>query len=486
MDWNDLHQAQGLQAVRSQLLTAVEQGSRPAANDDAPYPNDSLAAGTESSPSRRKPQDGVGDVSGDDGDWTDKLRLTREGTIKGELGNAYLVFKHHPDWAGLLAFNQFTQEVDKLRPPPFPKGEAGKWRDADAGHALVWLQQQMGVPIGQVNVADKAAMTVADENRYHPVRDFLEQLPAWDGVERLPGLMHEAFGADDNDYTRHIGCSMLVSAVARILQPGCKVDEMIILEGGQGLGKSTAIRELFGADWYVELAEAPDNKDFFLTIQGAWAVEIGELQSFSKANITMVKMAITRRDDKFRPPYAQRAISHLRQCIFIGTTNATEYLIDATGARRFLPVACRKAEVGYVHDHRLQLWAEALKRYREGFAWWDVPVDEAAFEQDQRYMEDPWEERIVDYLDGHATSTAYPPWRTGGSRSPYINKVTGMELMEYALRLDTRAQGRQEQRRIGEIMRHLGWIKQKQERVPGSDKRIRPYLRPGADPSCAA
>ncbi|GHC19333.1 VapE domain-containing protein [Aidingimonas halophila] len=484
MDWNDLHQARGLDAVREQLQAVVE-----AANDaehEGEDPNAGLAAGTGSSPTRRKPKDGVEDLADTDWEWVEHLRRTDKGTIKGELSNAYLVFKHHPDWEGLLAFNDFTQEVDKLRAPPFSHGEVGTWRDADAGHALVWLQQKMGVPIGQVNVADKAAMTVADENHYHPVQNFLENLPAWDGTPRLSTFMTDVFGADDNDYTQHLGISMLVSAVARIQQPGCKVDEMIILEGGQGLGKSTCVRELFGPHWYVELSEAPDNKDFFLTIQGAWAVEIGELQSFSKANITMVKMAITRRDDKFRPPYAQRAISHLRQCIFIGTTNATEYLIDSTGARRFLPVACRKADVGYVHRWRLQLWAEALKHYQGGFEWWKVPVDQAAIEQDQRYLEDPWEERITDYLDGQAPANAYPDWRNGQARSAYINKVTTRELMEYALRLDVSRQGKQEQRRVGDIMRHLGWLKQPQQRVSGSTKRIRPYLRPGADPEAEA
>ncbi|WP_422155828.1 hypothetical protein KV699_02255 [Vreelandella titanicae] len=478
-DWNDLHVAEGLDAVRQQLFAAVE-----AANDspmNGLSPNASLTAGGQNAPISRKPD--VGGESLPDDEWLHLLRRSETGAIKGELSNAYLVFKHHPAWQGMLAFNKFTQDVDKMRAPPFPCGEKGKWRDADAGHALVWLQQKMSIPIGQVNIADKAAMTVADENRYHPVEDFLDNLPSWDGCPRLARLIPDAFGADDTDYSQHLGISMLVSAVARIREPGCKVDEMIILEGGQGLGKSTCIRELFGAEWYVELSEAPDNKDFFLTIQGAWAVEIGELQSFSKANITMVKMAITRRDDKFRPPYAQRAVSHPRQCIFIGTTNATEYLIDSTGARRFLPVACRKADVGYVRQWREQLWAEALQRYKDGFAWWKVPESQAAIEQDQRYLEDPWEERITDYLDGRAPANAYPDWRTGQARAAYINKITTGELMANALRLDVSRQGKQEQRRVGDIMRHLGWLKQPQQRIPGTSKRIRPYLRPGADPS---
>ncbi|WKD26607.1 hypothetical protein NDQ72_11025 [Halomonas sp. KG2] len=474
IDWNDLHVAEGLDAVRQQLFAAVE-----AANDSALYPTESLAAGEVELPVGRKPEDGV---QADPVDLMDRLRFTEKGAIKPELSNAYEIFKHHPDWKGMLAFNEFTREVDKLRAPPFPNGEAGAWRDADAGHALVWLQQKMGMGMGHVPTADKAAMTVADEYRYHPVRNFLEQLPSWDGVDRLTGLMPSVFGSDATEYTAHLGKAMLVSAVARIIDPGCKVDEMVILEGGQGLGKSTCIRQLFGAQWYVELSEAPDNKDFFLTIQGAWAVEIGELQSFSKANITMVKMAITRRDDKFRPPYAVRPISHPRQCIFIGTTNATEYLIDSTGARRFLPVACRKADVGYIEQWRVQLWAEAFKRYRDGFKWWDVPKGEAEQEQDQRYLEDPWEERICDYLDGRAQANAYPVWRSGQARSEAINKVTTRELMENALRLDVGRQGMQEQRRVGNIMRHLGWLKQKQQRSSLTGQRIRPYLRPGADP----
>ncbi|WP_187776018.1 virulence-associated E family protein [Salinicola corii] len=480
-DWNDLRVAQGLPAVREQLMRAVE-----AANDEPSYPTGSLAASNDQNPDEgRKPDVGYEPPQDHDAELDalmERLRFTDKGAIKPELSNAYEIFKHHPVWKGMLAFNEFTREVDKLRAPPFPNGEAGAWRDADAGHALVWLQQKMSMGLGHVPTADKAAMTVADEFRYHPVRQFLERLPAWDGNSRLGRLMPDVFGADETAYTEHLGKAMLVSAVARIMDSGCKVDEMIILEGGQGLGKSTCIRQLFGAEWYVELSEAPDNKDFFLTIQGAWAVEIGELQSFSKANITMVKMAITRRDDKFRPPYAVRPISHPRQCIFIGTTNATEYLIDSTGARRFLPVACRKADVGYIEQWRIQLWAEALREYRKGFRWWDVPKSEAEDEQDQRYLEDPWEERIHDYLEGHAPANAYPDWRNGGARGEPVNKVTTRELMENALRLDVGRQGMQEQRRVGNVMRHLGWMKQKQQRSALTGQRIRPYLRPGADP----
>lgn len=129
-------------------------------------------------------------------------------------------------------------------------------------------------------------------------------------------------GIDENEYTMHIGQSLLVSSVARVFTPGCKVDEMVVLEGGQGLGKSTCIAELFGFDWYLETSEPPTTKDFYVTMQGHTVVEIGEMQSFSKADINQVKMAITRRDDKYRAPYERHGESHPRQCVFIGTTNA--------------------------------------------------------------------------------------------------------------------------------------------------------------------
>ena len=197
------------------------------------------------------------------------------------------------------------------------------------------------------------------------------------------------------------------------------------------------------------------------------------MQSFSKADINQVKMSITRRDDKYRAPYDRHASSHPRQCIFIGTTNADAYLLDPTGARRFLPVLCRKADVGYVREWRDQLWAEALVLFQRGFRWWDYPKGLAQAEQDERYVEDAWEEAIVDYLEGRAPHVYYRAGQSGR-----INEVTVMELLQRGLQMDMARMNKPEQRRVADILRRLGWIKQKQQRVPGSTMRVRPYVRP--------
>lgn len=486
-DWNDLHVAAGLDAVREQLLAglAVEPGAKPKsaprmsleAFDDmlsgqgGAYPTDSLAAAEDVTPlDGRKP-----DVGGQApaGDWKALLKRNEGGGLQPQLMNAYLILKHAPEWAGVLAYNQFAERIEKLRPPPVVDGERGPWVDVDASKALVWLQMVWGLGMRNSAVVDEAARMVAWDNRYHPVRQWLDALPAWDGVPRLERLMEDVFGAEPNDYTRHIGKSLLVSAVARVLRPGCKVDEMVVLEGAQGLGKSTCIAELFGPEWYLETSEAPTTKDFYVVMQGNWVVEIGEMQSFSKADINQVKMAITRRDDKYRAPYDRHGSSHPRQCIFIGTTNADTYLSDPTGARRFLPVLCDKADVSQVRFLRLEYWAEALALFRQGFRWWDYPKDIANAEQDARYVEDAWEEAIADYLDGKAPAGRYPADCAGP-----MDEVTIMHLLQYALQMDIAKMNKPEQRRVADILRRMGWERGKQERVPGSTARIRPYRRP--------
>lgn len=447
---------------------------RPAAVQRPPIPPAGLAPARDvESAAEREPEVG-GEASA--ADWMDALRRTDQGGLMPELSNAYLILKHAPEWQGVLAYNEFADRIEKLKPPPVVDGAKGPWCDIDASKALVWLQVAWGLRLRSSSIADEAVRMVAWDNRFHPVKQWLDALPVWDGVERLGGLMTEVFGADDNEYTRHIGKALLVSAVARVLKPGCKVDEMVVLEGGQGLGKSTCIAELFGFEWYLETSEPPTTKDFYVVMQGNWVVEIGEMQSFSKADINQVKMAITRRDDKYRAPYDRHGTSHPRQCVFVGTTNADSYLSDPTGARRFLPVLCHKADLAYVRFARLDLWAEALALFRSGFRWWDYPKELAQAEQDARYVEDPWEEAIIDYLEGRAPRLYYPPEQAGR-----IDEVTVMGLLRHALQMDLGRMNKPEQRRVSDILRRLGWLKGKQKRVPGSMERVRPYVRPRTD-----
>ncbi|MBI3143807.1 MAG: hypothetical protein HYZ18_00770 [Pseudogulbenkiania sp.] len=441
----------GQPAPSAEPDSAVEMPAAGWADDVPPDTGSAEAALVDSSaPAQAGDSGGEADVP-----WRMLLKRNEEGVQKAVLANAYLVLTHHPAWQGVLGFDEFSQNVVKLKAPPYAGGKPGLWQNGDASKTLVWLQLNESLMLRSSAAADEAALMVARDHPFHAVRDWLESLPAWDGTERLSSLLEDAFGADRNDYTKHVGTGWLVAAVARVYDPGCKVDEMLVLEGGQGLGKSTTIRDLFGADWYTEISERPDDKDFLIAIQGNWSVEIGEMQSFSKAEINQVKMIVTRRNDKFRPPYERHATDHPRQCVFVGTTNSDQYLADPTGGRRFLPVTCREANVDAVRSNRDQLWAEALHQYRAGFKWWDFPKDLAREEQDNRYLSDSWEEIVVRYLDGGADPNYYPQDKLNGP----VEVVTTTELLSNALRLDTARHGRPEQTRVGQIMTRLAWKK---------------------------
>jgi len=435
----------------------------------APANEDESAAGRESELGGEAPEE----------DWRALLRRNDSGLLP-ELSNAYLILKNDPAWEGVLSYNEFADRIEKVAAPPVVDGGVGPWSDVDASKALVWLQMTYGLRLRSSSIADEAARMVAWDNKRHPVREWLDGLPSWDGHQRLHKWMVDVFGVDKNEYTEKVGQSLLVSAIARVMCPGCKVDEMVVLEGAQGLGKSTCIMELFGAPYYLETAEAPASKDFYVVMQGNWVVEIGEMQSFSKADITQVKMTITRRDDKYRAPYDRHATSHPRQCVFIGTTNTDNYLSDPSGARRFLPVMCRKADTELVRRYRVQLWAEALALYRQGYKYWEYPKDMAAAEQDARYVEDPWEEAVMRYVEGGCPSLFYPSGQAGP-----VDEVTVMGLLKHALQMDLARMGKPEQRRVADVLKRMGWERAKQKRVPGTGERIRPYLRPGSPEAVA-
>lgn len=406
--------------------------------------------------------------------WRSQLKKNDEGVLRPILANAYLVLMHHEDWAGVLAYDEFSQKVLKLRPPPYEGGVVGEWEALDASKALVWLQLREGLMLKSSAAVEEAAVTVAKDFRFHSVRQWLRQLPMWDGTARLSSMLARVFGVMEDEFTRYIGAGWLVAAVARVMDPGCKVDEMLVLEGGQGMGKSSAVRELFmGEKWYSEIAERPDDKDFLMAIQGNWCIEIGEMQSFSKAEVNQVKLIVTRRNDKFRPPYERHTSDHPRQCVFVGTTNGDQYLNDPTGARRFLPVLCGKVDLPYLREVREQLWAEALYLYAIGFEWWSYPKDLAAAAQDERFVVDSWEEQIARYLAGRADPACYPSNLLKGPRE----KVTTTELLKHALGLDNAKHGRGEQTRVGQIMMRLKWPKRRDK--PDADG-YRPwvFLRP--------
>jgi predicted P-loop ATPase len=193
----------------------------------------------------------------------------------------------------------------------------------------------------------------------------------------------------------------MISAVARIHRPGAKADCCLILEGPQGIRKSTALRTLAGEYFTDELADL-GSKDAAMQTRGVWIIELSELDSLSNSEVARIKAFMSRTTDRFRPPYGTRLMESPRQCVFAGTVNHATYLRDETGGRRFWPVTCGRIEIDELARDRDQLWAEAKIRFDSGAAWWlDKPelVQMASDQQIERYEGDPWEEVISPWLD---------------------------------------------------------------------------------------
>lgn len=384
-------------------------------------------------------------------DWWHKLAFTKEGAVKPILHNLIVIFTHHEQWVDVFQFDEFSNRILLKRQPPCDGG-VGELSEVGAGAVVAWL----GNPENRFCISPKSVLVleavavVAHRARFHPVRDYLTAL-RWDGESRLASLFSHYFAAEHSDYTSRCGVNWLVSAVARVMEPGCKVDFMIVLEGPQGLGKSRSIRELFGAPWFAEAMESPANKDFYQVLQGRWCVEISEMHSFSKADVTKVKQAITTQDDVYRPSYGRLAQRYPRHNIFVGSTNDEDYLRDPTGARRFLPIKCRAIEYDLLRQDRDQLWAEAFRLQQEGFKYWELPA-QATEEQDDRYQEDSWTEPINRWLEGIAPPAYYPDGFSGR-----IKDTTITQLMSFALRIEVGKHTRQDQMRVGAVLRRLGW-----------------------------
>jgi predicted P-loop ATPase len=326
-----------------------------------------------------------------------------EGRILPVLANAIAAFLHAPEWSGVLAFNEFGFGTVVLKPAPWGVVAKGEWTDHEDRLAAEWLQRQ-GILVS-VEVAGQAVQTAARDHPFHAVRAYLQKL-RWDGVERLDRWLSTYLGAEDTQYSRAVGSRWLISAVARIFHPGAKADCCLILEGPQGIRKSTALRTIAGEYFTDELADL-GSKDAAMQTRGVWIIELSELDNLSHAEVARIKAFMSRTTDRFRPPYGMRLVESPRQCVFAGTVNHCTYLRDETGGRRFWPVVCGRIDVDTLARDRDQLWAEAKVRFDSGYVWWlDTPdlVQLASDQQEARYEGDPWEEVIGPWLESREST----------------------------------------------------------------------------------
>ena len=331
--------------------------------------------------------------------WRDSLLLTDRGAVRAILANAVLAIEKDPAWQGVLRFNDFAVRVEWQVPPPWPKQAGEQWTDNDDRQTAIWLQRE-GIHV-PTSIAGEAVQTAAFANRFHPLQQYLRSL-RWDGEPRLDLWTTTYLGTPaDNEIARTFGRLWLISAVARALNPGQKVDCALILEGPQGKYKSRALR-ILGGEWFTDQIADLGTKDSRMQCHGAWIIELAELDSISRGEQSMIKSFMSAQEDRFRLPYGKQLVNWKRECVFAGSTNQDTYLRDETGARRFWPVHCEGAiDVDGLERDRDQLWAEAVTRYEDGAIWWlddQRSIQQAQQEQSERYEVDPWSERISEVL----------------------------------------------------------------------------------------
>lgn len=308
---------------------------------------------------------------GDD-EWKTKLKYQpRSQLLENSVYNLNLILNNDPDFRN-FAFNEMANRIQVTGPLPWERPEGNSfWRDADTAQLKSIIDVRY-LPFSSRN-HDVAFTKIADDRHFHPIRDYLNALPAWDGVKRVESLFIKYLQADDTEYVRTVTRKTFAAAVARIYVPGIKFDSVPVLDGDQGIGKSTIVKDLVTADYYSETLSLTDmdDKSGAEKLQGFWVIEIGELAGMKKADIEKVKAFLSTSDDKYRPSYGKVVESHPRQCIIIATVNGERgYLRDITGNRRFwiIKVHQKKQKKTWNFDEhfRQQFWAEAKEIWKSG------------------------------------------------------------------------------------------------------------------------
>ena len=339
--------------------------------------------------------------------WECLLLRNKEDGIVTCHENVALYMENDPAWKGVVGYNEFTGGHVVLSKPPYPiTAKIGEEiEDHFDTEATRWFERK-GV-MAKPDTVRRVVDSVSRKCSYHPVREYLNGLPPWDGVKRIGYWLIDYLGvksgdANPNAYAMAVGEEFLISAIARVMKPGCKADHLLILEGKQGIGKSTCVRVLAGDDWFTNQLADMGSKDASMQVRGVWIIELSELDSLGRVEMTRAKNFMDNQVETFRLPYGKRIVHQPRQCVFIGTTNQDNWLKDETGGRRFWPVKCTKIDIEGLRRDRDQIWAEALKAYRDGKHWWieDEDIKKLAVEeQRERYQDDIWTVKICDARD---------------------------------------------------------------------------------------
>lgn len=436
---------------------------------DAPGPDD-----TSSAPTPR----GAGAGGGKGRSLRDMLIQTANGGIKGCRENVFTVMQHDERLIGAVGLDLFSGLQIKRKPLPWPS-EPGEWTEADDFFLGLYMSEKHSLLLAALGDIERGVAQAARMHAFNPVTDYMDKCYAgWDGQARVATAFSAYWGCADSEYLQLVSTMFFTGMVVRGYRPGVKHDYAPVFEGGQGQGKSTALKVLAG-DWFADTPFRMGEKDGFLAIQGVLLYEIAELEQFNRSEVTAVKAFMSSTVDRYREPYGRRMKNVPRRCAFSATTNEGEYFKDTTGNRRFWPVVTGRIDIAALERDRDQLFGEAVALWKAGVKWWPTPEQQRRLidsQQEDREIPDVWHGRIYEYLQG--LDSDGKPVIAGK-----INRVTARELLVKCLHYEMSKLGpaRNETMRISAIMRKLGWIKDRE--TGGARERF--YTRPEAAPTAS-
>ncbi len=408
--------------------------------------------------------------------------LTKQGEMRvnsvHNIVNFFEGYKETEELDSLLRFNLLSSSIEFTRRPFWTNKHEPltPWDDNDANAVMKYLSTKIAFNVSK-NFIHDAALAVAQENKFHPIIEYLEGLK-WDGKKRIGNWLTEYLGTADTRYEQTVGELMLVAAVKRLYQSGCKYKTIVIIEGDQGAGKSP-VCEILGGDWYADMTLNVHSPDTVDSMRTKWIVEVSEMECTKRAETQALKAFLSRQVDTCRLAYARASKDFPRHNIFIGTFNPDNtggYLKDMSGNTRYLPVLIPEGKIidlVKLKRDRDQLWAEALEIYKSNP---EVPLfikdreimAMAERETEKRRPKDAWIDKIRDWLDN-----------PDGNEKPR-NFARGDEIFINAIGGDTKNLSNFEWRRVANVMQDLGWGKSVSHRVDG--KVQRGYVRPRLDP----
>ena len=346
---------------------------------------------------------------GDKDDWKKQLQVDKKGVFVSSIDNIRLIVVNDALLKGKLLFNEFSGRLYATGALPWKK-EPHVWEDADSS-CLRWYLEKFWNIKGKDAVKD-ALNVLTQTNKIHPVREYLKGL-TWDGVERLDTMLIDYLAAEDTPFTRAVTRKWMVAACKRVFEPGCKFDTMLVLVSPQqGAGKSM-LGDTLAGEWFKDGLKNLNDKDAMQELQGKWIIEMGEMAATRKSSNEVIKQSISCRLASYRKSFGEFTGDRPRQCVFIGSTNNREFIMDETGGRRFGPVEAHAGpetsvqRIEKLRQDRDQLWAEAMVRYRGGEkVWLDDPelLKESLAEQERFSQTDEWLGLVQEYLD-----TPLPP-----------------------------------------------------------------------------